>query len=467
MRGETILLVDDEQLIRWSLRQALSKQGFGILEAESMAKAVEQLDAQNVDLIVLDQKLPDGTGIEVLRKIQSGGGTMPVIMLTAVDRSETAVQAMKLGAFDYVTKPVNHEELILVIEKALEATRLKRQVAHFLKEQEREHGFCGMIGNSPVMKKIYSDIAKIAQSSGTTVLITGESGTGKELVAKAIHFLSERKDDPLIIVNMSTLTENLVESELFGHEKGAFTDATAQKKGIFEIADKGTIFLDEIGDVAPRIQVKLLRTIEQKVFQRVGGTRDISVDVRVIAATNRPLERLVAKGLFREDLYYRLNVVSVHTPPIRERTEDIPLLAEYFLQEFNVKFHKNFQQLSDATMERFLKYPWPGNVREIRNVLERALLLNDGDVVQPHHVEFQRLNHTPANAFHVDAGDEDADLSLIELEKKTLLQALEKSQYNQSRAAKLLKISRDTLRYRMKKYDLLGKGNTNSDKPPA
>ncbi len=467
MRGEMILLVDDERLIRWSLGQELSKQGFGILEAETIQEASAHLEAENVDLIILDQNLPDGTGIDLLRKLTALGKTLPVVMLTAVDRSEVAVQAMKLGAFDYVTKPINHEELLIVIEKALESTQLKRQVAHFLKEQEKEYGFCGMIGNSPAMRKVFSDVKKIAQSSSTTVLITGESGTGKELVAKAIHFLSDRREHPLIVVNMSTLTENLVESELFGHEKGAFTDAKTQKNGIFELANRGTIFLDEIGDVAPRIQVKLLRAIEQKTFQRVGGTRDISVDVRVIAATNRPLEYLVAEGAFREDLYYRLNVATIQTPPVRERKEDILLLADYFLQEYNVKFHKHFQKLSDATKKNFLTYSWPGNVREIRNVLERALLLHDGEVVELQDVELHRFHHDPSHPSPKSVSEEDSDLSLIEVEKKTLLQALEKSAYNQSRAAKLLRISRDTLRYRMKKYNLLQKGETRHDKPSA
>ena len=354
MRGETILLVDDEQLIRWSLKQELSKRGFGILEAESLAQALARLQKSDVDLMILDQNLPDGTGIDLLQKIQKLGATMPVIMLTAVDRSDIAVQAMKLGAFDYVTKPVNMDEMEIVIEKALESTKLKRQIAHFLREQEKQYGFSGMIGTSSAMKKVFSDITKIAGSSGTTVLITGESGTGKELAAKAIHFLSARKDKPLMMVNFSALTETLIESELFGHEKGAFTDATSQKKGIFELADTGTIFLDEIGDIPQRMQVKLLRVIEQKTFQRVGGTSEISVDVRIITATNRPLEKLVAQGVFREDLYYRLNVASVTMPPIRDRNEDVLLLADYFLQEFNVKFQKKFHQLSDATKKMFL-----------------------------------------------------------------------------------------------------------------
>jgi two-component system response regulator AtoC len=454
VRGETILLVDDEQLIRWSLRQELSKRGYGVLEAETVALAQTQLQTQDVDLIILDQHLPDGTGIDMLQKLQGAGATMPVVMLTAVDRSDIAVQAMKLGAFDYVTKPVNMDEISIVIEKALESTRLKRQIAHFLKEQEKQYGFCGMIGTSPAMKKIFSDITKIAQSSGTTVLVVGESGTGKELAAKAIHFLSVRKQKPLMMVNCSALSESLIESELFGHEKGAFTDAKTQKKGIFELADTGTIFLDEIGDVSSKIQVKLLRIIEQKSFQRVGGASEISVDVRVIAATNRPLERLIVERTFREDLYYRLNVASIIMPPIRERGEDVLLIADYFLQEFKVKFKKHFQKFSEATKKMFLDYQWPGNVREIRNVLERALLLGDGEVVEPHHIELHRFQH--ASIIPPARVDEDGaeDLSLVELEKRALVQALEKTGYNQSRAAKLLKISRDTLRYRMKKYNL-------------
>ena len=454
MRGETILLVDDEQLIRWSLRQELTRRGFGVLDAETVAAAIAQMQQYEVDLIILDQHLPDGTGIELLQTIQGSGGTMPVVMLTAVDRSDVAVQAMKLGAFDYLTKPVNMDEMIIVIEKALESTLLKRQIAHFLKEQEQQYGFCGMIGTSPAMNSVFSDITKIAGSSSTTVLVIGESGTGKELVAKAIHFLSPRKQKPLMMVNFSALTESLIESELFGHEKGAFTDAKAQKKGIFELADTGTIFLDEIGDTPHKVQIKLLRVIEQKTFQRVGGTAEISVDVRVIAATNRPLERLIAEGAFREDLYYRLNVASILLPPIRDRGEDVLLLADYFLQEFNVKFQKHFQGLTDATKKMFLDYQWPGNVREIRNVLERAVLLGEGDRIEPKHIDLHRFQRSSPESSTRTGGEEDGDISLFELEKRALISALEKTGYNQSQAARLLKISRDTLRYRMKKYNL-------------
>jgi len=455
MRGETILIVDDEKLIRWSLRYELTKAGFDVVEAENLEQCYVFLRDHDPDLLILDQLLQDGTGLEVLKSLHDQKSTLPVVMLTAIDKSDIAVQAMKLGAFDYVTKPVNAEELLIVIEKALESTRLRRQVAHFLKEQEKTYGFCGMIGESPAMKHVFDDITKIAQSSGTTVLLTGESGTGKELAARAVHFLSERREKPLMVVNFSALTETLIESELFGHEKGAFTDASSQKKGLFELVDGGTVFLDEIGDVSPKIQVKLLRVLEQKTFQRVGGVSEITVDVRVIAATNQPLEEQIARGMFREDLYYRLNVAPIIIPPVRNRGTDCLMLAEYFVQEFNTKFHKHFTGLAPSTIDLFLKYDWPGNVREIRNVLERAILLGEGDIIEPRHIEFMHFSH-PAQARLVPENPElsETTLSLPDLERRALVQALERTGYNQSQAAKLLKITRDTLRYRMKKYAL-------------
>ena len=454
MRGESILLVDDERLIRWSLSQELTKAGFEVLEAENVQQCFSTLKERHLDIIILDQMLPDGTGIDVLKHLQTGNNAASVIMLTAIDKSDVAVQAMKLGACDYVTKPIHAEELLLVIEKVLESTRLRRQVAHYFRDQETTNGFLGMIGTSEAIKKVFSTITKIAQSDATTVLITGESGTGKELAARAVHSLSARHTKPLITINFSALTESLIESELFGHEKGAFTDATMQKKGLFELAHGGTIFLDEIGDVSPRIQVKLLRVIEQKIFQRVGGVADISVDVRVIAATNRILEERIAAGTFREDLYYRLNIAPVTIPPIRERGDDCLLLAEHVLQEFNLKFHKHFRGLSDETKEQFLRYEWVGNVREIRNVLERAVLLSDGELIEPRHVDFLRFQHHGEIA--ANKKETETILSLPDLEKQALLQALQKAEFNQSQAARLLNISRDTLRYRMKKYNLPG-----------
>ncbi|MFI5252616.1 MAG: sigma-54-dependent transcriptional regulator [Bacteroidota bacterium] len=453
MRGETILIIDDEKLIRWSLKQELLKEGYNVLEAETVQSGLNFIQEYEPDLILLDQRLPDGTGIEILANMSKNQSISPVIMLTAFDRSDIAVQAMKLGAFDYVTKPVNIEELKIVIDKGLESTHLKRQIAQLLKSQKKEYGFCGLIGSSPVMKRVYYDISKIAQSSNTTVLITGESGTGKELAAQAIHFLSDRKDKPLMAVNCSALSESLIESELFGHEKGSFTDARSQKKGIFELSDRGSILLDEIGDITPRLQVKLLRVLEQKTFQRVGGRTDITVDVRIIAATNQSLEKRIAEEKFRPDLYYRLNVINLHMPPLSERGEDIIYLSEYFLQELNSKFHKHFKGIAPETRRILTNYTWPGNVRELRNVLERAVLLSEGEYIEPMHIEFSRLpgykqppTSTPEEPTHGD--------SLFEIEKKTLIHALEKTNYNQTKAAKLLQISRDTLRYRMKKYNI-------------
>ncbi|MBI4549163.1 MAG: sigma-54-dependent Fis family transcriptional regulator [Ignavibacteriae bacterium] len=454
MLGETILNVDDEKLIRWSLREELSKDGFNILEADTIKRCYAVLREHDPDLMILDQLLPDGTGIDVLYHVQTGKNILPVIMLTAIDRSDVAVQAMKLGVFDYVTKPVNMEELRIVIGKALEATRLRRQVAHFLKEQEKTFGFCGMIGSSPPMKKVFHDITKIAQSGGTTVLITGESGTGKELAAKALHFLSERREKPLMMVNISALPETLIESELFGHEKGAFTDAKTQKKGIFELADGGTIFLDEIGDISPKVQVKLLRVVEQKTFQRIGGVSDITVDVRIIAATNQSLEERICQGSFRADLYYRLNVANIHMPPLRERGDDILMLAEYFVQEFNMTFHKRFKDLTGETKQMFLTYQWPGNIRELKNVLERAILLGDGELVSPKDIEFSDIHKPQMSTSPRDMEIGQNSYSLYDLEKQALRRALEQAGYNQSKAARLLRISRDTLRYRMKKYGL-------------
>ena len=454
MRGETILIVDDEKLLRWSLRQQLAKMGFGILEAETLEQGMALWADRDPDLMILDQRLPDGTGIDLLGRIKNGKDILPVIMLTAIDKSDIAVQAMKLGAFDYVTKPVNFEELKLVIEKALESTRLRRQIDHLLRDQQKNYGFCGLIGNTPLMQSVFQTIATIAQSSSTTVLIVGESGTGKELAAQAVHALSARHDKPLITVNCSALSESLIESELFGHEKGAFTDAKSLKRGMFELADGGTIFLDEIGEASPTIQVKLLRVLEQKTFQRVGGTADITVDVRIITATNQPLEQRVAEDTFRADLYYRLNVATIEMPPMRARGEDVILLAEYFLHEFNQKFHKHFRGFSEESRKLFLDYTWPGNVREIRNAIERAVLLKDGEYIEPAHFEFSAPRTDLASVAQTEHQLVGESLSLHELERQALLAALEKSDFNQTRAAKLLKISRDTLRYRMKKFDL-------------
>lgn len=451
MRGETILIVDDEKLIRWSLREQLQRVGFQTLETDTIAGAVAVLRERDADLVLLDQMLPDGTGIDLLTHMRNDRSMTPVIMLTGLDRAHIAVQAMKLGAFEYVTKPVDMEELLLVVEKALEETRLRRQVAHFLRTQEQRGGFCGMIGSSRPMQEVFDHISKIAGSRGTTVLVTGESGTGKELAARAVHFLSDRKDQPLMTVNCSALTESLIESELFGHEKGAFTDARHQKKGIFELAAGGTIFLDEVGEITPKIQVKLLRVLETKTFQRVGGTADITVDVRVITATNQHLEERVRAGEFRSDLFFRLNVARIHLPPLRDRGDDIQRLAECFLQEFTTSFHRQFRGLADDARKYLMSYSWPGNVRELRNVFERAILLEDGELLTRKHIEFPPVRGTDGRLASKIGED---GMSLDELEKEALSIALKKAGNNKSAAARLLRIGRDELRYKIKKYGL-------------
>jgi DNA-binding NtrC family response regulator len=375
-------------------------------------------------------------------------------MLTAIDRSDVAVQAMKLGALDYVTKPVNMEELKVVVEKALEATRLRHQLFQLRREHEKRFGAYKLIGNSHAMQRVFDQISKIAQSDSTTVLITGESGTGKELAARAIHTFSNRRDSPFMAVNCSALSEALIESELFGHEKGAFTDAREQRKGVFELADGGVVFLDEIGDVSPAVQVKLLRVLEERSFRRVGGSHEINVDVRIVAATNQSLEERIAKGKFRTDLYYRLNVAYIHIPPVRERGDDVILLAEYFLNDFNSRFHKHFKGLSEKTKTLFRQHTWPGNVREIRNVVERATLLDEGDFIFSHDVQLGHLHELQGHVGSAAELDSNG-LSLSEIEKRAIVEALSRTDGNQVQAARRLKISRDTLRYKMKKYRLI------------
>ena len=453
MRSDTILVVDDEKLIRWSLRQHLQNESFSVLEAETVKMGLDRVSEFEPDLIILDQCLPDGTGIEFIQKLKEMSYEIPIIMLSAVDSSNIAVQAMKLGALDYITKPINFDELKIIVEKALESIRLKRQISHLREEQKKQFGNLAIIGDSPVMKKLFTMMTKIAASDSSTVLVTGESGVGKELVVRSIHMLSQRKDKCFMAVTCASLSESLIESELFGHQKGAFTDAKNLKKGMFEIADGGTIFLDEIGDISPNLQVKLLRVLDQKSFKRVGGTSEISVDVRIITATNQPLEQKVAEGKFRADLFYRLNVVHLHVPPLRERGKDVLILAQFFIQEFNKAFRKNFKGLTEETKEAFLSYRWQGNVRELKNVIERAVLLEEGDYIFSHPIEVGHLN-TLSNKASTGSYTSGKDLTFGEMERNAVLEALSKTSFNQSRAARLLQISRDQLRYKMKKYGI-------------
>ena len=449
MPSATILIVDDEDLIRWSLRERLTKDGYDILEAGTVADALAQVSA-DVDLALLDFRLPDGDGLEILRRFKEQSPETLVILMTAFSTVENAVEAMKLGAFHYVNKPFNLDEVALLVEKALETSHLRREVRALRSSQGREFGFDSIIGASPAMVQIKALLGRIAASPASTVLLTGETGTGKDLAAKAIHYNSDRAARPFVNITASALPEQLLESELFGHERGAFTDARQQKRGLLETADGGTVFLDEIGEMTTGLQSKLLRFLEEKTFKRVGGLADIRVDVRVIAATNRNLDEEVKAGKFREDLYYRLQVMPVVLPPLRERHGDIPLLAAYYIDRFNREFRKRIRGVSAAATRLLEQYQWPGNVRELRNAIERAMLLNDREQLEPDDFTTLTRSVTTTTQFALPADG----VNLEELERQLLVQALERAGGNQTQAAQLLGINRDQVRYRIEKFGL-------------
>jgi DNA-binding NtrC family response regulator len=457
MAEERILVVEDEKLIRWSVKTRLEEEHYSVLEAENVAAATQLLEQHEVDLVLLDFRLPDATGLELLAQLHRDRPEICVVMMTAYGTVDNAVAAMKLGAFDYLTKPVNLDELVLVVQKGLETTYLRREVHRLRAERREQHGRVEIVGKSRAILELLAQVDKVCASQASTVLIEGESGTGKDLVAKAIHYGSQRRDRPFVNITCSALSETLLESELFGHERGAFTDARVQKKGLLEIADGGTAFLDEIGEMGLTMQAKLLRFLEEKTFKRVGGTRDIRVDVRIVAATNQVLADAVNAGRFRADLFYRLEVIPLRIPALRERREDIPLLAQHFLEHFNREFRKRTTQIDRDALERLVAHDWPGNIRELRNAIERIMILENKPRIE--------LVDLPAA---IRGGDGVAPaaspagrelplgrMSLEEMERRAIAEALERSGGNQVRAAKLLGISRDTLRYRMKKFGLL------------
>jgi DNA-binding NtrC family response regulator len=448
MSRATILVVDDEALIRWSLTERLRAEGYDVLEAETGGEAISRLD-DGVDLVLLDYKLPDTDGVAVLRQIKERDPDILVIMLTAFATVATAVEAMRLGAFHFANKPFNLDEVAATVERALETTRLRREVRRLRADEARPYHLNRIVGVSEAMAALRSLVAKVAASPASTVLLTGESGTGKDLVAKVLHYTSHRAARPFMTVTCSALPETLLESELFGHERGAFTDARFQKRGLFEMADGGTVFLDEIGEMVPALQAKLLRFLEEKTFKRVGGTADIRVDVRVVAATNRNLEEEVAKGRFRSDLYYRLNVLPIALPPLRSHPEDIPALVDFFIDGFNREFKKNILGATPAALKLLQGYGWPGNVRELRNVIERAVLLAEGPRLEPR--DFAALTAVSTSGT-IELPPQGIDLE--ELERSFVIQALRRAGGNQTKAAALLGLNRDQIRYRIEKFGI-------------
>lgn len=443
----TILVIDDEEHMRWVLREALVGEGYRVLAADSGERGLEVRELY--DLVVLDLKLPGMGGLEVLSRLKQSRLGMPVIVITAHGSIDTAISAMKLGADDYITKPFEMDELILAVKKSLEVQDLVQEVKHLRMQLQRQSGADRVIGQSEEMQAVRQLVTQIAPTSAS-VLITGESGTGKEVVARAIHECSSRVDGPFIAVNCGAIPENLLESELFGYEKGAFTGAIARKPGRFEAADGGTLFLDEIGELPLSMQVKLLRFLQELSFERVGGTQTIKVDVRILAATNRDLARSIEEGFFREDLYYRLNVLSVELPPLRLRREDISVLAENFLARY--RGNKRIRCFASETLRILQEYSWPGNVRELENAVQRATILTMGEEIEPGDLPPNVRVRRSLEASRFILPPE--GICLEDVEKDLIRQALEQTASNQTKAANLLGITRSALIYRMQKHGI-------------
>lgn len=447
-----ILVVDDDEVMRQTLSDVLKKRGYAVSTADTGAQALSVVKDQLFDLILLDIRLPDMDGLDVLKSIKEVESDLMVIVMTAYSDVQNAVMAMKTGAYDYIDKPFELEELKILIKKALEMQSLRNEIRRLRRQGGDDHCGIEIYGNSPLVRNVIELIEMISQTPKTSVLIQGESGTGKELAANAIHYRSKRINKPLIKINCSAIPENLLETELFGYEKGAFTDAKGTKKGLFELANGGTVFLDEISEMKSYLQTKLLRVLESQSFMRVGGEKEINVDVRIIAATNRDLSSLVNAGEFRKDLYYRLKVMVIEMPPLRERGEDILLLANLFIEGNNKELGKNVTGISEAAKEYLLNYQWPGNVRELKNIIERAIILSNGNEILPDHLPIELRKGQMEGGEKRTAGAE--DLALENVERKHIRDVLLMMEGNKSRAAKILGISRSTLREKLKKYSL-------------
>jgi two-component system response regulator AtoC len=445
----SILIVDDDQNIRKVLKDLLEKDGFHTLTANDVDTALPIIEKQDLDLIITDLKMPGKSGMDLITLSRERKPAVPIIMITAFGNIEAAVTAIKKGAFDFITKPFDESELLNVIEKAISESEMNKElISNYF---DKDGPFTEIIGKTPAIQQIFQTVQKIAPTD-STVLITGETGVGKELIAREIHSASHRRSHPFVKVNCAAIPETLLESELFGYEKGAFTGAVTNKPGRFEIAHQGTIFLDEIGEMSPHLQAKLLSVVQDKAFERVGGVKTIKVDIRIISATNQDLQSAVQSGKFRSDLFYRLNVVPIHIPPIRERKDDLIPLIDYFLKKFKTKYQKKITSLSPEIIAAFSNYNWPGNIRELENVLERMILMSETDTI--------RLNQLPieirgtGSIIETSTLREKIDSISHVTEKQMIMDALNKTNQNRTRAAKLLGISRRTLQNKIKEYGL-------------
>jgi len=432
--------------VRSSLVDWLREDGYHAEAAEDGFEALEKLKEKPWDIALVDLKMPKMDGLELMERMKKLKPDIQVIIITAYATVHTAVQAMKMGAYDYLVKPFNPEEISLLINRLIESQELVKEISYLRKELAKQYQFHDLISKSPKMQKIF-EFARTVAKSNSNILILGESGTGKELLARAIHNESLRAAGPFVAVSCVALPETLLESELFGHEKGAFTDAVTQKKGKFELAHGGTLFLDEIGDISPKLQLNLLRVLQEKEFTRVGGTKPIKVDVRIIAATNRDLKKAVDEGKFRDDLYYRLNVISIQIPPLRERKEDIPLLVHRFIEKFNIELGKRVEKISEEALKTLMKYDWPGNVRELENVIERAMVITKGTLIKPEDIQ---ISAEPSKEVRVEGEDK----SLRAVERAHIQRVLEENDWNIQRSAQILGIDRVTLYKKIKKYGL-------------
>jgi two-component system response regulator PilR (NtrC family) len=453
-----ILVVDDEESIREFLEIMLKKENYEVTTAEDGLRAKEILSKKSFDMIISDMQMPNLTGIELLKYVKESYPDIVFMMITAFGTTETAVDAMKMGAYDYVTKPFKIDEVRLNIANALRSKNLETEVRVLKKELVKEYSFQNMIGNSTAMHSVFDLVRRVSQAP-TNILVTGESGTGKEVVAKAIHYNGPLKDKPFVTINCGAIPENLMESEMFGHKKGSFTGAIVDKVGLFEVADGGTLFLDEVGELPMSIQVKLLRAIQERIIRRVGATDDMKIEVRIIAATNRNLEDMVAKGTFRQDLFYRLNVINIKTPSLRERADDIPLLAAHFLKKYNEKLNKSISSISTEAMDILKGYNYPGNVRELENMIERTVALEAGSTILPESlppIVNTSSGRKMASSQEIEMGDNGLDLDKVmgQIEKELLIKAIHAAGGVKKKAAKLLQISFRSMRYRIEKYNL-------------